>query len=197
MWYLPTILSAAGFSTGDALLLNVITGFVSAVGSLLGLYLVARFARRHVGMAQEFGVSVALFILAGLFAFGIEPHMAADGTVASTVPVMIPWLVLVVISLFVFTKQAGTVTWVLLAEIFPAKIRGAAQGVSVGALWTFNGIVALVFPTMMSTLGGSKTYLIFALVNVVAFLFYWKIVPETQGKSLEQFEVEYRARHGE
>lgn len=197
MWYLPTILSAAGFSTADALLLNVVTGFVSAVGSLLGLYLVARFARRHVGMAQEFGVSVALFLLAALFAFGIEPHMAEDGTVASTIPVLIPWLVLVVISLFVFAKQAGTVTWVLLAEIFPAKIRGAAQGVSVGALWTFNGIVALVFPTMMSSLGGSKTYLIFALINVVAFLFYWKVVPETRGKSLEQFEVDYRARHGE
>lgn len=197
MWYLPTILSAAGFSTADALLLNVVTGFVSAVGSLLGLYLVARFARRHVGMAQEFGVATSLFLLAALFGLGIEPHMNADGSIASAVPMMVPWLILIVISLFVFVKQAGTVTWVLLAEIFPAKIRGGAQGISVGALWTFNGIVALVFPTMMTSLGGSKTYLIFALINVVAFLFYWKIVPETRGKSLEEFEASYRTKYGE
>ncbi|GAA1488851.1 sugar porter family MFS transporter [Brachybacterium sacelli] len=197
MWYMPTILSAAGFSTADALLLNVLTGFVSAVGSLLGLWLVAKFMRRHVGMAQEFGIAVSLFLLAALFHFGIEPHMSADGSVGDAVPLLIPWLILAVVSLFIFIKQAGTVTWVLLAEIFPAKIRGASQGISVGALWFFNGIVALVFPVMMTSLGGSKTYLIFALINVVAFLFYWKVVPETKDVSLEEFEEGYRTRYGD
>lgn len=197
MWYMPTILSAAGFSTADALLLNVLTGFVSAVGSLLGLWLVAKFMRRHVGMAQEFGIAVSLFLLAALFHFGIEPHMTADGSVGDAVPLLIPWLILAVVSLFIFIKQAGTVTWVLLAEIFPAKIRGASQGISVGALWFFNGIVALTFPMMMSSLGGSKTYLIFALINVVAFLFYWKVVPETKDVSLEEFEEGYRTRYGD
>lgn len=195
MWYMPRILTAAGFSTADALMLNVVTGFVSAVGSALGLYLVAKFMRRHVGMAQEFGIAVSLFALSALFHFGIEPHMTADGDIADSIPMLVPWLVLAVVSLFVFIKQAGTVTWVLLAEIFPAKIRGTTQGLSVGTLWLFNGIVAFVFPPMMANLGGAKTYLIFALINVVAFLFYWRIVPETKDLSLEEFEESYRDRY--
>lgn len=197
MWYMPTILGAAGFSTADAITLNVVTGAVSAVGSAVGLYVVYRFARRHVGMAQELGVAIALFALAALFHFGVEPHMSADGSIADTIPTLVPWLILVVVSLFVFAKQAGTVTWVLLAEIFPAKIRGGAQGISVGTLWLFNGIVAAVFPSMMAGLGGAKTYLVFAIINVIAFLFYWRVVPETRGVSLEEFEERYQAAHGE
>jgi major inositol transporter-like SP family MFS transporter len=197
MWYMPTILGAAGFSTADAITLNVVTGAVSAVGSAVGLYVVYRFARRHVGMAQELGVAIALFVLAALFHFGVEPHMRADGSIAETIPTLVPWLILVVVSLFVFAKQAGTVTWVLLAEIFPAKIRGGAQGISVGTLWLFNGIVAAVFPSMMAGLGGAKTYLVFAIINVIAFLFYWRVVPETRGVSLEEFEERYQAAHGE
>lgn len=197
MWYMPTILSAAGFSTGTAISLNVVTGLVSAIGSAVGFYVIFRLRRRHVGMVQEAGVAISLFVLAALFHFGIEPHMKDDGSIADTIPVFVPWLVLTVVSLFVFIKQAGTVTWVLLAEIFPAKIRGASQGVSVCALWLFNGIVAFVFPPMMAGLGGSLTYLIFAAINVVAFLFYWRIVPETKDVSLEQFEEDFRVEYGD
>lgn len=197
MWYMPRILGAAGFSTGDAIMLNVVTGLISAIGSLVGLYVVFRFTRRHVGMAQELGIAVSLFVLAALFHLGIEPHLSADGEISGAVPALVPWLILGVVSLFVFIKQAGTVTWVLLAEIFPAKIRGSAQGVSVGMLWLFNGIVAGIFPAMMAGLGGARTYLLFSIINLVAFLFYWKVVPETSTVSLEEFEERYRARHGE
>lgn len=195
MWYMPKILHSAGFSTTDSITLNVVTGFVSVLGSALGFYFVARFMRRHVGMCQEAGIVIALSTLAALFAFGIQPHMSADGEILSSIPLWIPWAVLVVVSLFVFIKQAGTVHWILLSEIFPAKIRGASQGVCVGALWLFNGIVAFIFPVMMATLGGAWTYLMFAAFNVVAFLFYWKVVPETKIYSLEEIEEKLEARY--
>lgn len=188
MWYMPKILHSAGFSTTDSISLNVVTGLVSAIGSAVGFWLIAKFMRRHVGMYQEAGVTISLLILAGIFFWGIEPYMGVDGEISSTIPTIIPWLVLIVVSLFVFIKQSGTVHWVMLSEIFPAKIRGASQGVCVGTLWLFNGIVAFVFPVMMEYLGGAGTYLIFGLINIVAFLFYWKVVPETKIYSLEQIE---------
>lgn len=195
MWYMPKILNAAGFSTGDAITLNVVSGFVSAIGSAVGLIVVAKFARKKVGMFQEAGIAISLGILSAVFHFGIEPHMTADGNIADTVPVMIPWLVLAIVCIFVFIKQSCTVTWVLLAEIFPQKIRGAAQGVAVCCLWLGNALVAAVFPPMMSTLGGSKTYLIFALINVGSFLIYWLVVPETKHWSLEEVEARLQEKY--
>ncbi len=195
MWYMPKILHSAGFSTTDSISLNVVTGLVSAIGSAVGFLLIAKCMRRHVGMYQEGGIVISLLVLAGIFAFGIEPHMSATGEISSDIPGWLPWSVLVVVSLFVFIKQSGTIHWVILSEIFPAAIRGASQGVSVGTLWVFNGIVAFVFPVMMQYLGGSWTYLIFALINVVAFLFYWKVVPETKNYSLEEIEAHLERKY--
>lgn len=188
MWYMPKILHSAGFSTTDSITLNVVTGFVSVIGSGVGFWLVARFMRRHVGMYQEGGIVISLLVLAAIFAFGITPYMDATGEISALIPAWIPWSVLVVVSLFVFIKQSGTVHWIMLSEIFPARIRGASQGVCVGTLWLFNGIVAFVFPVMMQYLGGAWTYLIFAMFNVAAFVFYWKVAPETKIYSLEEIE---------
>lgn len=185
---MPKILHSAGFSTTDSITLNVVTGFVSVIGSGVGFWLVARFMRRHVGMYQEGGIVISLLVLAAIFAFGITPYMDATGEISPLIPSWIPWSVLVVVSLFVFIKQSGTVHWIMLSEIFPAKIRGASQGVCVGTLWLFNGIVAFVFPVMMQYLGGAWTYLIFAMFNVAAFAFYWNIAPETKIYSLEEIE---------
>lgn len=194
MWYMPKILHSAGFATSDAITLNVVTGFVSAVGSLIGMWLVGKFMRRHVGMGQEAGIAASLLVLSAIFHFGIQPYTDEAGNISKAIPAYIPWLVVLVVSLFVFAKQAGTVNWVLMSEIFPAKIRGISQGISVGALWFFNGIVAMVFPSMMEFLGGSKTYLIFGLINIGTFLFYWKVVPETKMYSLEEVEERLQKR---
>lgn len=195
MWYMPKILSSAGFSTADAITLNVVTGFVSAIGSATGFYVVHKFMRRKVGMTQEACIAISLLVLSAIFHFGVEPHILDSGEISGSIPAFVPWLVVAVVCVFVFVKQAGTVVWIVLAEIFPAKIRGAWQGFAIGALWTFNGVVAFVFPPMMENLGGAKTYLIFALINVVAFLFYWKIVPETKDSSLEEIEERLKARY--
>jgi len=160
----------------------------------VGLWLVTRFARRHVGIYQESSIVISLGLLAAVFFFLIQPHQDADGNISGA-PAFAPFLVLIIVSLFVFAKQSGTVTWVLVAEIFPAKIRGTAMGLAVGALWVANAIVAWVFPIMMERLGGSLTYLIFCLVNVGSLIFYMRWVPETKYDSLEaleeRFEKEY------
>lgn len=194
MYYTPKVLSAAGLPMSDAITLNVVSGGISFVGSAVGLYLVTRFARRHVGIYQESSIVISLGLLAAVFFFLIEPYQDADGDIIGA-PGFAPYLVLLIVSLFVFAKQSGTVTWVLIAEIFPSKIRGTAMGMAVGTLWIANGIVAWVFPIMMNRIGGAATYLIFSLINVGSLLFYLKVVPETKYHSLEELEERFEREY--
>jgi len=196
MYYLPTILKAAGFSSADAITLNVVSGGASMIGSAVGFLLVAKFARRKVGIYQETGVSICLFTLAAIFAVGIAPHMQADGTIAGASTIA-PWLVLIAVSVFVFIKQSGTVMWILQSELFPAKIRGAAMGTAVAGVWVMNAIITFVFPTMISQLGAVWTYAVFGAINVVALLFYIFFVPETKYSSLEELELSFRTKYSD
>ncbi|MDR2374507.1 MAG: MFS transporter [Bifidobacteriaceae bacterium] len=194
MYYLPTILRAAGFSSMDSISLNVVTGAASFVGSAIGFILIAKFARRHVGIYQEAGVSVCLLALAATFAIGIAPFLDGDGALAGA-PAYAPWLVLILVSVFVFVKQSGTVMWVLQAELYPASIRGSAMGVGVAAVWVTNAIITFAFPVMISRLGPVTTYAAFGLINIVALVFYIKAVPETKGASLERLELAFRQKY--
>ncbi|WP_316670370.1 MFS transporter [uncultured Propionibacterium sp.] len=190
MYYMPKVLSAAGLPMSDSISLNVVSGAVSFLGSGVGFLLIARFARRHIGIYQESSIVISLTLLAGVFFFFIQPYQQEDGTILGA-PAFAPYLVLVIVCLFVFAKQSGTVTWVLVSELFPAKIRGLSMGMAVGALWIANGIVAIVFPIMMEDLGGALTYLIFAVLNVFSLIFYKKFVPETKYDSLEELELRF------
>lgn len=194
MYYLPKILHAAGFSSANAIMLNVVTGIASCIGSAIGFLLVGKFMRRHVGIYQETGVSLSLFALAAVFGFGINKHMVNGEINAATIPTVLPWLVLVIVSIFVFIKQSGTVNWILVSEIFPARIRGVAQGLAVGALWIMNAVVTFAFPVMIANLGAAWTYLVFGCINVCALIFYIRVVPETKVYSLEQIEENLEAR---
>ncbi|QPK81280.1 MFS transporter [Schaalia sp. ZJ405] len=196
MYYLPKILHAAGFSAADSITINVITGAVACLGAGFGLWLVGRLQRRHVGIYQEAGVTFFLFSLAIVFGVGISPHMLPSGAINEDVPAFLPWLVVILVSLFVFAKQSGTVNWVLLSEIFPSRIRGVAQGFAVGCGWLMNAVVTYVFPVMIEHLGAAWTYTVFGAINVVALAFYVKIVPETRGTSLEKLEEQFQARYG-
>ena len=196
MYYTPKVLAAAGFSMTDSISLNVISGGISFIGSAVGL--VTRFARRHVGIYQEASIVVSLTALAAVFFFMIEPFQDSEGNINTNDPgfsSFAPILVLIIVCLFVFAKQSGTVTWVLVSEIFPAKVRGTALGLAVAALWIANGIVAYVFPVMMEYIGGAGTYFIFALINVGSLLFYMKVVPETKYDSLEELEMRFEKEY--
>ena len=190
MYYMPKVLNAAGLPMSDSISLNVISGAVSFLGSGVGFWLIARFERRHIGMYQESSIVVSLVLLSATFFLFIQPHQQDDGSIVGA-PAFAPYLVLIIVCLFVFAKQSGTVTWVLVSELFPAKVRGISMGMAVGALWIANGIVAIVFPIMMEQLGGALTYLIFAAVNVLSLIFYKKFVPETKHDSLEELEMRF------
>lgn len=195
MYYLPRILTAAGFTSATAIELNVITGAASLLGILIGAFvLVPRLPRRTMGIYQTVAVSICLLGLSAVFFVFIEPHMA-NGELTSTIPTFAPWLVLAMVALFLLFRQSGTIVWVYMGELFPARARGACQGVAVACLWTMNAIITFAFPVMVSALGGGCTYLIFGIINVVAVIFFVKFAPETKYDSLEELEIKFRKQY--
>jgi major inositol transporter-like SP family MFS transporter len=87
----------------------------------------------------------------------------------------------------------ATVFWLMLSEIFPLRLRGFAMGIAVIGTWMANFLVTLLFPPLIAAIGG-VTFLIFAAINVGAFVFYLRKIPETRGRSMEAIESHFRAQ---
>lgn len=199
MYYAPRVLMAAGFDAQASIILNVFTGLASVVGATLGLLALRRFGRRQVLLVGQVILTLALIAMTAIFLLGINPYIdAATGAVSADIPAFVPYLVLAVIVLFMLGMQAGPgpVLWVMLSEIFPSAVRGAATGFAVMILWLTNMLVTFFFPVMMDGLGPVGTYAIFAGINIAAVVWYFLRVPETRKFSLERIEWEFREAGG-
>jgi hypothetical protein len=108
-------------------------------------------------------------------------------------------LILLIGYLAAYELGWGAVVWVMMAEVFPLRVRAAGMGVSSVVLWAATGIVTAVFPIMSdkNALGIGHSMWVFAAVNAVLFVLARALVPETKGRSLEQIELELRGRHRE
>ncbi len=197
MYYAPKVLQNAGFGTEAAITLNVLTGVASVIGSSLGLWFLLRFSRRKVLIGGTIGLTVMLWVMTAVFLFGINPHLDDKGNVLATMPALVPYLVVIVIVVYMLFMQGGNApgTWVIMSELFPSRMRGAAMGFAVLCLWVVNAIITFAFPPMMEHLGPVMTYLIFAIVNVIAVTYMIRTVPETKDKSLEELEEEFQRRY--
>ena len=95
-----------------------------------------------------------------------------------------------------FAISLGPVFWLLISEIYPLRIRGMAMSVATMINWGANLIVALTFLTLIQRIGRPGTFWLYAAVGVMSWLFAYRLVPETKGKSLEEIEAHWRAgRH--
>ncbi len=102
----------------------------------------------------------------------------------------------ILIFLFFMQMFIAPVYWLLMSELFPMQLRGRLTGTAISLQWIFNALVAFCFPPLMAV-AGSKTFFIFALINVGSLLFVMLMVPETRGKSLEEIETHMREKYGE
>nr|WP_296780611.1 sugar porter family MFS transporter [Rhodococcus sp. (in: high G+C Gram-positive bacteria)] len=185
MYYGTQLLEDSGFSADGAILANTLNGLFSVLGISVGIMLINRVNRRTMLIAG-YTLITTFHILIGLSALLIP-----DG---STIK---PYIILVFVVCFVFSMQGtlGPLAWLMLAEIFPLKIRSLAMGVCVFVLWLVNAAVAFGFPPLVSSLGIAPTFFIFAALGVASWIFIVTSVPETRGKTLEEFEEEYSAKY--
>lgn len=198
MYYAPKVLMAAGFDSQASIILNVFTGVASVIGSAAGLLALRRFGRRQVLLVGQVILTLSLIAMTAIFLLGINPYITADGAVSADIPQFVPYLVVVVIVLFMLGMQSGPgpVMWVMLAEIFPNAIRGAANGFAVMILWLTNMLVTVTFPVLMDGVGPVVTYGLFAAINIFAVVYYFLRVPETKKFTLERIEWEFREAGG-
>jgi sugar porter (SP) family MFS transporter len=174
--YAEEIYRNAGYGVSDILFNIVVTGSINLVFTLAALTFVDRLGRRSLMLAGCGGVALFHFLL------GLSYHFGLKG---------LPVLFCTLATIACFAMTLGPVTWVLISEIFPNRIRGAAVSVSVSALWIACFVLTFTFPALNAALGPAGTFWLYSGICVIGFLFVLRRVPETKGKTLEQIERGY------
>lgn len=186
IYYAPKILQTAGFnSASGAILATVGVGIVNVAMTILAMSLVDRAGRRPLLLVGIAGMIITLGVL------GLSFRIAnPSGQLA--------WIAVICLMGYVasFAISLGPIFCLLIAEIYPLKIRGLAEGTAATFNWASNLIISLTFLTLVEKLGASSTFLLYAFASVASWLFAYYFVPETKGRTLEQIEAFWRARHG-
>ena len=193
MYYAPKVLEYAGMSTSASITAQVANGVMSVIGSAIGIWLIMRFRRRQILIADVTGVGVCLLGIAATFQLAIAGHMSAG----TTPPAWAAFLILGLMAVFMLIVQSsnGTVVWTMMGEIFPANVRGVMNGTAIFCMWVANAAITWTFPRMMESLGGGATYAVYGVLNIVIALVLLKVMPETSGRSLEQIERDMERRY--
>src|SRR3954469_11929941 len=177
LYYAPRIFEMAGFSKADAYLQPVYIGGANLLFTLLALTAIDKFGRKTLLLIGCVGLIVFLGLTA--YAFG-------TGSLGKNVL----FYLLGYIAFFAFSQ--GAVIWVFISEIFPNSVR--SQGGSLGSFthWIMAAIISWTFPVIVegSRNGGFYSFVFYAVMMLIAFLFIWRIMPETKGRSLEQIQKE-------
>lgn len=171
--YAQEIFANAGYSVSDILFNIVITGSVNLVFTFVGMFTVDRLGRKSLMLLGAGG-------LAGIYAvIGSMYKLKMQG---------LPLLIMVVTAIACYSMSLAPVTWVVLSEIFPNRIRGFAMSVATFALWAACFVLTYTFPLLNKALNASGTFWLYGIICVFGFWFILKKLPETKGKSLEEIE---------
>lgn len=179
MYFAPTILLQTGLSTKAALTATIANGVISVAATAVGMYFLSRFNRRPIMITGIAGIILSHLLMGVVYLLPPSPLNS--------------YLVLgmMMVLLFFVQSMVATVYWLMMSVIFPLHIRGMATGIAVCFQWLANALVTLLFPAVLSALGGT-TFFIFAALNLVSLLFIIRFLPEIRGKSLETLEKEFK-----
>ncbi|MEP7141858.1 MAG: sugar porter family MFS transporter [Ferruginibacter sp.] len=183
MYYAPEIFKSTGDGSGSALLQTVLVGVINVLFTVVAIKYADKAGRKVLLMAGSAGMAICLAIIGGAFYMD-----AVKG-----------YLVLVAILAYIacFALSLGPLTFVVIAEIFPNRVRGRAMSICLFFLWTAVYFVSQFFPILLQSIGSAYTFWIFMTMSVIAFLFVWKVVPETKGKTLEEIEKTWHKKSAE
>ena len=185
IYYAPTIIQSAGISSASgAILATAGIGLVNVIMTIVSMWLIDRAGRRPLLLIGIAGMVLSLGALGYVF------HVPArTGGIAE---IAVFTLMAYVAS---FAISLGPIFWLLIAEIYPLKIRGGAEGIAAGTNWAANFLVSLTFLTLVQTFGPSQTFWLYGVLAVAAWIFSYYLVPETKGRTLEEIENSWRLKH--
>lgn len=181
IYYAPTLLHQAGLGNSASLLANVGNGVVNVGMTVVAIWLIDKVGRRVLLIGGTAGMAVALFVVAATFA-------VSGSTLGHTAAIV------AVASLAVYTGSfaigLGPVFWLLISEIYPARIRGKSMSIATMANWGANFVVAISFLTLLNTISNAGTFFLLGFLSLVAVTYFCRKVPETEGLTLEEIERE-------
>jgi sugar porter (SP) family MFS transporter len=183
IYYAPTIFKFAGITAaGPAILAGAGLTMVMWCFHVLAIFLLDRVGRRPLLLTGVVGQIVGLAILGAAFEFqqlaSFKSYIAIGG---------------LVIYVACFAFGLGPIFWLLISEIYPLKIRGAAMSAVTVTNWAMNLAVAVTFLTLVGAIGHAGTFWLYGVIAIGAWVFIYLLVPETKGKTLEQIEAHWRA----
>ena len=173
--YAHEIFSAAGYEVSDVLMNIVVTGCTNVVFTFVAIYTVDRWGRRTLMLFGSSALALIYFCMGCGYLWGLGGW---------------PMLCLVVLAIASYAMSLAPVVWVVLAEIFPVRVRAAAVALSTFGLWTACFVLTYTFPLLNEVLGASGTFRLYGGICLAGFLFIRKRLPETKGKTLEEIESE-------
>lgn len=183
IYYAPLILQSAGISSASgAILATAGIGAVNVLMTVVAMRLIDRMGRRPLLLIGITGMIATLGLLGLTFHFSDRSGAFA-------------WLAVVSMMTYVasFAISLGPIFWLLIAEIYPLRIRNSCEGLAATFNWGSNLLVTLTFLTLLETLGASRTFWLYGACAIAAWIFSYYRVPETKGRTLEQIEEFWRA----
>jgi SP family arabinose:H+ symporter-like MFS transporter len=174
IYYAPRFFEAAGLARSSALFQSALIGVVNVVFTLVAIALVDRLGRKPMLIAGSAGMGASFILLGAAFKF----QLLSGGLV----------LLFTLLYIAFFAMTLGPIVWVVIAEIFPTRIRGRAMAIATVALWLADFAVSLTFPIIADKLHESFAFWLYAAMCAINFVFIWAVLPETKGKSLEEIE---------
>lgn len=172
LYYAPRIFESMGAGKDASMLQTVVMGLVNVIFTVFAITTVDKLGRKPLLIIGSIGMAVGMFAISGLAYFNI----IGMGT-----------LIFIIIYTASFMMSWGPITWVLISEIFPNKIRGRAVAIAVAFQWAANYFISSTYPAMMEH-SGAMTYGFYGVMSILSAIFVWKMIPETKGKTLEELE---------
>jgi SP family arabinose:H+ symporter-like MFS transporter len=173
-FYAPDIFAKANLGVDAALFQTTLIGVMNIVFTILAMRLIDKVGRKKLMLIGAAGMMVCYLVIGYLFQIGRTDD----------------WLLLtfIIITPAFFAFGLGPTVWVVLSEIFPNKIRGAAMSVATFSLWVACYILTLTFPILVELFSSAITFWIYGLICIIGFVVIYKLLPETKGISLEKLE---------
>ena len=174
--YAGDVYRNAGYGANQIFLDIVITGTINLIFTILAMFLVDRIGRRQMMIFGSLGIGISHL----LCAWAYHAHWPAAAV-----------LILTLSAIACFAVTLGPVTWVLISEIFPNRIRARGVSISVSALWAASFLLTYSFPGLNAKLGSAGVFFAYGAVCFLGAVMVLVVVPETKGRSLEQIESEF------
>jgi SP family arabinose:H+ symporter-like MFS transporter len=173
MYYAPEIFKSTGVGSDSAFMQTILVGAVNVLFTFVAIKYVDIWGRKKLLLLGISGMAICLFIIGWGF------YQQQQG-----------YLILIAILGYIasFAMSMGPLAFVVIAEIFPTKARATAMSVATFFLWLAVFLVSQTFPVLIGNIGNAYTFWLYMVIAILAFLFIWKRVPETKGKTLEEIE---------